>query len=378
MARQLRWWIAAELLLCGALALVYLPPRKTPLLGRRVRQFEEAPYRVRVQDLAQSWREAALELRLLGYSERMKPELLRRRQLDLPGPALLIDWPEPPSDATRRFLTTALDSAWVQLGLGVSKVSVVVVLAESPSRRTAEPLAPQSAQAFLLPDSSNRSTCLVFLQGPYWRRGPRVVALLVNGLGPCAFYARFGSPGRDIARWLGARRYDLALDPQWHRPPADSAVRYYLPDRSAPWFWWEVYRYPPEAVACLAGRPSGCRQAILASAGTTTPPPHFLTTERWWWRRPLVDGDRYLADVAGAVGSDRFLRFWNSEQPVDTALAEALRAPVGEWTQTWQAGLVPVIQLGPTIPPLSTYLGLTLAAGALGLVLRVASRREVG
>ncbi len=386
MARQLKWWIVAELLVCGVLAVVYLPPRTTPLFGRRLRQYREAPYRLRVQGLAEAWRDASLELQLRTYRDRMRPEILRRRQLELPGGATLFDWSQPPSDSARRFIASALDTAWAHLGLGASKISVGVVLASSPPRRSGEPLLPRGGTAYLLPDSSDRSTCLVLLQGPDWserlespptKRNPRFEAMLENGLGPCAFYARFGSPGHDIARWLGARRYDLALYPGWDRPAVDTAAQYLLPDERTPWFWWEVYRYPPDAVACLGGRSSGCRKVILANAGNTSPPPHFLTTEQWWWHRPLVGGERYLADLARAVGGDRFLRFWNSEQPVDTALAEALRAPVGEWTQAWQAGLVPEIRLGPTIPPLATILGLVFAAGALGVVLAIASRRQV-
>lgn len=386
MARQLRWWIVAELLVCGGLAVVYLPPRAAPLFGRRMRQYQEAPYRIRVQNLALSWREAELELQLRAYRERLRPEIARRRQLELPGPALLVDWANPPSDSTRRILIGALDGAWAKLGLGATKISVGVVIAAPPPRRPGEPLPPQSGTAYLLPDSSDRSTCLVFLQGQYWSQrldaphpkpDPRFETMLVNGLGPCAFYAKYGSPGRDIARWLGARRYDLALNPRWDRSPIDSAAESFLPDPGVIWYWWQVYQYPPDAVACLAGRSSGCRRVILANAGTTSPPPHFLTTERWWWRRPLVGGDRYLADVARAVGSDRFQRFWNSEQPVDTALAEALRAPVGDWTRSWQEGLVSKIQLGPTLPPLPIVLGLALVMGALGLVLGIASRREV-
>src|SRR2546430_6033114 len=50
--------------------------------------------------------------------------------------------------------------------------------------------------------------------------------------------------------------------------------------------------------------------------------PRFLQSDpRGWWRgQRLLYSDRYLADVAREVGHDRFLRFWNSPDPVDTAL----------------------------------------------------------
>jgi hypothetical protein len=371
MARQLRWWIGAALLVCAVVGFAYLPPRATPLFARRYQVLGPTPYRLRVQQLADAWRSAALELRLLQYRERLRPELERRRTHDVPGPAVLMDWTDA-SDSLRRVVAATLDAEWIRLGLGASKVSVGVVLALDRATVDSEPSQDRMRTAYLLPDSTDRWTCIVLQTSTSVTRWPGEL-----NLGPCAFYAAFGAPGREIGRWLRGRRFDLALIPQWAPGVLSGRYDFLVPQRRQPWFWGQVYSYSPDGVACLAGRPQRCQDAVLGSVeapGSATP---VVTTAKWWQRQALVAGHRYLAHVARSVGSERFLRFWNSELPVDTALAEALRKPVGEWTRRWQAELVPPIQLGPAPGAGSALLGLLLAAVAVGIVLRTVVRREV-
>ena len=391
MARELRAWIAAALLGCLVLGFVYLPPKADLLFGRRFREPPPpTPYHLRVQQLADEWRRAELGRRLLDYRKRLRPALERRRTLDQPSPALIVEWPDRESEAIRHYIAAALDSVWTRLGLGATKISVgIVATAGAPNPNGQQPSLPSNMTEYLLPDSSDRSTCLVFFQSTYWasrlRALPRPAnrdlgfeAALQNALGPCAFYAAFGAPGQDIARWLRSRRFDLALYPRWERTPTTgTGFEWLLPDRTQPWFWGQVYRYPPNAIACLAGRLENCRAAVLSGDRATGPSPSVLTTERWWWHQGLVGGDHYLADVVRSIGPERFRRFWSSDLPVDTALATALRMPVGEWTRGWQAGLVPPIRLGPSVSPGSVTLSLLLAAMALAFVLRTVARREV-
>jgi hypothetical protein len=151
-------------------------------------------------------------------------------------------------------------------------------------------------------------------------------------------------------------------------------------DRNSPWFWQAVYALPPTAAACLASRPDGCRAAVLAGASDdpTIPFPEVVRIDRRWGRVPrLVEGQRFLGDVARAVGRDRFLSFWTSPLSVDTALAAALKQPVGEWTADWQRDFVRPIRLGPAPPLGSVAIALALAALAVALVAATASRRQV-
>lgn len=391
MAHQLKWWIILPLLACGVLAFAYLPPRATPLWQSRFRVLEPpTPYRLRAQQLADEWRSVTLERELIEYRERLRPELERKRGLDLPGPVLLFDGNDPVSDSTRHMVRGLLDTAWARMGIGVSKVSVGVVLQLGGPPMPDLPSRSDQISGYLLPDSSDRSTCLVLLSVRYWGKrlhlGEAIPqsshvfeSFLQRGFGPCAFYARFGTPGRDVRRWLGARNFDLTIIP-WGRRGSDqrfsSVVETLDPGVNPMWFWLEAYSYPPQGVACMARRTEACRASVL-SGSSTEPSPRVLDTEWWWRHRVLPGGEHYLADVVESVGQERFRRFWSSEQPVDTALATALRAPVGTWTRDWQAAFVPPLRVGAAPPLSAAALGLLLAAVAVGMVVATVARREV-
>jgi hypothetical protein len=106
--------------------------------------------------------------------------------------------------------------------------------------------------------------------------------------------------------------------------------------------------------------------------------PRVVTLGQWWWKsQRLVAANSYLSDVAREVGRDRFLRFWSSTQPVDTALAVALRMPVGEWTVRWEGRFAPPLPLGAAAPRSASVLALLLAAAAVGSVALTARRRQV-
>ena len=392
MARQLRWWITAALGACAAIAIAYLPPRAMPLLGQRffrvVQTFEPpTPYRRRVQELADRYRATSLELTMREYREAIRPEIERRRSLAIPGPAVYFAG-DSLSDSARGLVRALLDTAWSQLGLGVSKISVGVVVRvvfdRPPTLRTPAnlPMAPAS----LLPDSSDRANCLAYVPIFYWGRpgllkqthpaaNKDLADVLHDGLGTCVYFAAFGAPGHEIARWLTSRRYDLALYPWGFRVPESMRARS-LVDLDKTWFWSSVYRYQAGAVGCMAGRRDDCGHTTLA--GGTGASGAVVSTEQQWWRPPSLAGaGRYFADLVDDIGPERFSRFWNSELPTDTALATAMRMPVGEWTRRWQATVVPRIRLGPAAAISATLLATILGVVAVLLVALTASRRVV-
>jgi hypothetical protein len=295
--------------------------------------------------------------------------------------------------ATPPIADSAIHVAWRQLGLGETKVRVAVIIqlaVASPAHD--RPTIEEGIAAYLAPDSTDRTTCIaVFPAGKYWTqvlRGERRdqapfaawVQFLQAGLGPCAFYAAYGTPGTSVRGWLIARGWDLAmtLDVGARGRYRNSMIG--MADRDSPWFWEAVYALPPAAIACLAGRPAGCRAAVLAGV-SDDPAIHFpdiMRIDRRWGRVPrLVEGQRFLGDVARAVGRDRFLSFWTSALPVDTALAAALKRPVGEWTADWQRDFVRPIRLGPTPPLGGLAIALAIAGLAVVLVSVTASRRQV-
>ncbi len=395
MAHRLTWWILAPLGACGIVALAYLPPRSLPVLSQRYfRVFQTVepptPYRRRVQDLANRYRGVSFELAMREYREQLRPELERRRALDIPGPALYFAGPDSLSDSARGLVRAMLDTVWSQLGLGVTKISVGVVVSVVFGRPTESPGSPAlrpTGGVLLLPDSSDRTTCLAFHPIIYWGRpGPLSVshpaasALLAEefrrGLGACAYYARFGNPGQQIARWLGSRMFNVAQSPWGLRQARDRTLEFWL-DRDKPWFWNFLYRYPPTGVACIAGRREACGIAVLAE-GTGDTASSIVSGEQQLLHPPAPAGaERYFADLVDHIGPERFGRFWNSELPVDTALAVALREPVSEWTRRWQATLVPPVRLGPVAPPSATVLATLLGVAAVVLVMLTATRRQV-
>lgn len=393
MARELRWWIVVPLGACLVIALAYLPPREMPLLGQRFfrlfQTFEPpTPYRLRVQELASLYRRTSFELTMREYSETMRPDFARQRALEIPGPVVHFDG-DSVSDSARALVRALIDAAWSQLGLGVTKISVGVVVHVVFDRPPGgqSPAHMPEAPAFLLPDSSDRVTCLAYVPIIYWGRpgalnNPHPVPSidlaerLRNGLGPCAYFAAFGAPGQDIADWLVSRHYVLALNPWKSGVSAESSGAKEGLNPQRPWFWGYVYQYEPDAVACMAGRPEACRRTALArGTGAALP---IASAEPPGWKPPSPAGAwRYMADLADAIGPERFQHFWNSDLPVDTALTAAMRMPVGEWTRRWQATVVPPIRLGPVAPPSAMVLATLLGVAAVVLVMLTATRRQV-
>lgn len=393
MARGMRWWLGGTALACAVVALVYLPPHSTPLRHGRFAQFEPlSPYRLREQGLAARWRDAVLELKLLRARDRLRAELARRAALDLPGYAILFLGPDTLPPPARAQIAAEVDTIWNRLGIGVPKVSLGLVLQVGRQPRSGDRPVFNSVNAYLLPDSSDRRTCMAFFVLPVtWSAGRLLVQgrpaphgelrpLVQDALGPCAFYAAFGTPGRPVAAWLAARHFDLALYPWWdHRyagrfafvPTSLDAGR----DRM---FMMQVYSFGPTAVACIGGRPVACRAAVLRDAGRLASPRRLVTPERRWWRRAMPGAGHYLADVAREVGRDRFRRFWNSDLPVDTALAAVLRRPTGLWTRQWEAQLVPAIRLGPAASLTDALLTLAGIAAVLLALAATVRHREVG
>ncbi|MGH7529586.1 MAG: hypothetical protein ACREMN_04325 [Gemmatimonadales bacterium] len=390
----MRMWAGVALAGCAAVALAYLPPRGFPRDTARaasVQRSSPTPARMRAQQLAQEWRATDVAHRLL--EERARVRLAQDRSA---GVTVAIRSEPPVAPQVTRRVEAWMDTVWRRIGLAETKVRVHLVLDLSQAvGASATPRPERAGAAYLAPDSTDRTTCIAIARpGSYWTRfildpasgrerasGPQFLEWLQASLGPCGFYAAFGTPAKPVRRWLDARSWDLALYLQ-----ADSLkttlFRLGLQEASDPWFWEFVYRVSPAGVACIAGRPDGCRAAVLAHAeaslGSPEPVPRVVQAERRWWREQrLLGGGRYLSDVARAIGRERFLEFWTSPLPVDTSLAAALRQPLGEWTADWQEGFAARIRLGPAAPLGGMVAALGLAAAALLAVAGAAARRQV-
>ena len=387
-------WVVVGLAGCAALALAYLPPRgATARDGSffRTQAPWGTPARHRAQALADEWRGVDASLRLLRARRELQGLL---RESNAGTSLVVVSESADVATVTSPIVDSAIHIAWRQLGLVETKVRVAVIIQLAVTSPVHDrPTIEEGVAAYLAPDSTDRTTCIAVLPaGTYWTRvfrGARangqlpfdaLVQTLKTGLGPCAFYATYGAPGRLVRGWLVARGWDLAmtLDVGARRAYRNSLIE--MAEPRYPWYWEAIYSLPPTAVACLASRPDGCRAAVLAGAidDPAIPFPDIVRIDRRWGRVPrLVEGQRFLGDVARAVGRDRFLSFWTTALSVDSALAATLKRPVGEWTAEWQSDFVRPIRLGPTPPLGGVAIALAIAALALALVAVSATRRQV-
>ncbi len=381
MAPRLRPWLGAGAATCVLIAAAYLPPRggvrPRGLVFNAARPLTAA--RLRAQAVGSELRAATAHLRVQEARDNMGDEVARQQQ-NANGLVLLILGPDTLARRVRPALAAALDTVWHHLELGETKVALVFVLDLATMRGTTRAF-------YVFPDSSDRTTCAVWQTGWYgsWIRAGRPVpagaqfsAWLQNTLGPCAFYAAFGSPGRPVRQWMAERNFDLALYPTWapsDRPNATERSRF----GPRGWWWDAIYRSPPATVGCLGGRAPACRAAVLRGTEPTVDSvARVVESEgRWWLGQSLIPGERYLADVAAEIGPERFLRFWNSPLPVDTSLTLALGKPIGDWTAAWERRFSRPLPLGPAAPLGATTLALLIAAIAVALAAAAASRRQV-
>jgi hypothetical protein len=389
-------WVVAGGVACLALALALLPPRgaQSSASARFFSQLPRGtPARQRAQALADEWRTAEASLRLLTSRRDLaaRARAARDRGISLLVLAESGDVAMP----APRLADSAAHLAWRQLALGETKISVVLVLQlMRGSSASGRPRSEEGIAAYLAPDSTDRTTCIASVPvGPYWMRYYRndlrgqarvpfdaLVQSLKAAFGPCAFYAAYGTPSKTVRGWLRSQSWDLALhlDDGLRGPQAGSF--YGFADPRYAWYWDAIYSLPPTAVGCLAHRADACRDAVLAGASEepVIPIPDVVRVMRRWDRPPrLVEAQRFLGDVAHATGRDRFLGFWTSSEPLDTALAAALKQPVGGWTADWQRDFARPIRLGPRAPTGAMTVAGVLALLALGIVTITASRRQV-
>jgi len=395
MARGVRLWVAITILACGIIAAANLPLRGTrtgtqgPFVFSRIPQ--PTPARQRAQRLADEWRAAQTESRLAEERKRLRDRLTKPLQ-DVDRPVLVMAGGDRDAAALQAQLAAHLDSIWRDLGLAETKIAVGVVIDHVDGTDPSVPREESWGPSYLLPDSTNRTVCLVRLaENAGWRHAVQREAAsgatwlrewLKTSLGPCAFLAAYGMPGRSVLGWLSNRSFDLALAPTWNDSlDADRRRTSLMFGGDTRWWWDYLYHQSFPAVACLAGRVAACREAVLAGASEETErrafSPVVVTSRRFWQQQRLIGATFYLSDVAREIGRDRFLEFWNSSLPVDTSLARALRQPVGEWTARWQRHFAPQLRLGPAAPPGGTLLAVLLAIACVATVTLTARKRQV-
>lgn len=198
-------------------------------------------------------------------------------------------------------------------------------------------------------------------------------------LGPCAWVARYGPPGRSVRAWLrhAGGRFAGATIPS----PAGPAVLL----EPAPGGDPDARRSPGHGLnrieqACRRGDTGACRLAIGPAGTRAGPGDHGpaaddpLLAERAG-RSPFAGvGAHLLADLEVEVGRDAFARFWRADVPVEEALSDALGQPVGAWVAEWTAARLPephreflsLTDVLLTLFTIAALTGIALITGARG------------
>jgi hypothetical protein len=212
-----------------------------------------------------------------------------------------------------------------------------------------------------------------------------------EGIGPCLYYAAFGTPGPRIQSWLGRRNFALAADAEWNLPAHDA------PNGSVNVSWWasplgrslrgdEGWWFAPNVnvIGCWLNRTGACRKALL------DPPTSWavhrsdvqgaIGTEGRGFRSLGWQGveGAFLADLIRAEGSDRFTRFWRSPLPVDSAFASAFGTSIDDWSHRWAVRKLGQTFSGPVIRPFAALAWLLLSMAAVAIAAAAAARRQVG
>ncbi len=286
----------------------------------------------------------------------------------------------------RHAIQASFDSVWRRVDPKSAEVSLTVIIdrhASSLDLARGGVYEFDQPATYFLPPATDGRTCVVAIQ-PGWQvtrflqdSTPPTESLpqswLQSGLGPCAFYAAFGQPGKNIENWLLDRQFDLAFESDWNAP--DQGVDSVLMERASNW------RTSFDAMACASGDRTRCRAALLTPVDVTwgrdtrknfrgvVSPPSF-------WELNLFS-ERYLSDLVRTMGADRFGSFWRSPAAVDSAFSSAFGVPLETYTQRSARRHMRRFHATPTLQ-LSTVLLSSAFAGVMltGLCL-YSVRRQV-
>ncbi len=387
MALTLRHWILAALLGCGATAVAFLPPsppRHEPWaeIEAFANQWYLTPERARADRLENYLIAAKTALAITLRRDSLANAIHVRAYRPGASPTLRFDqrWTAP--SWMRRAIQTSFDSVWRRVDPKSADVSLTVIIdSRNFDSRYFDPYA-----TYFLPPATDGRTCVAAIQ-PGWQvtrflqdSTPPTESLplqpwLQSAFGPCAFYAAFGQPGKNIENWLLDRQFDLASESDWNAP--DQGVDSVLMERASNW------RTSFDGIACASGDRTRCRAALLTPVdvtggrdtrknlrGVVSPP--------WYWELNLPGAERYLSDLVRTMGAERFGSFWRSPAAVDSAFSNAFGVPLETYTQRWARGHMRRFHATPALR-LSTVLLSTAFAGVMltGLCL-YSVRRQVG
>jgi hypothetical protein len=201
-------------------------------------------------------------------------------------------------------------------------------------------------------------------------------------LGPCLFWARYGAPGADIAKWLDKGGYRFA----------DAPADYVLDDLDEPRARRAIfglrrgwYIDPFSGDRCLAGHEGACAKAVLDTVpvrwrrgreALPDSPPTFVREDYG----NVVFGSldpAMLAQLERRFGADAFGRFWQSSDAVEPAFLAAFGISLDEWVREWARAYYGAEPVGPRVRLTTVLLSLLSIGILLGIAVGIVQRREV-
>ena len=231
-----------------------------------------------------------------------------------------------------------------------------------------------------------------------WRAGLRDRAIASSLIGPCAFVAAYGPPGKGIASWLSSTSWLGARHADWtsRSQPLDKEALYArgtpldgLTGMQGSWRLRELLS--GSAVACIGGRVPECRLALAGrrrdSAGDDRWTHTGIVSSRYVPMNPwftsgfggLGPSEGWvLSDMRQELGAVRFEKFWTSGESVDAAFQTASGERIETWLRRWLQRAYGDDTLGPAMSMQTAAVGAGMLIAALGLASLVAMRRRVG
>ncbi len=384
MALTLRRWILAAIAGWGLIFVAYQPTGEPPEgaapdYGPRL---VVTPERRRANALGSALARAQAELTVAARRDSLR---LAARGRSNSSPTLQVAFA--PSPAGRRALEQAFAVVWEELAPLDTAIRVVVVIRSS-----------YYLHAYVLPYGTDGRTCVASLSlGWDLRRlgrareepPPRevIVDFLRNTLGACAYYAAFGQPGPAIEQWLEARFFDLAGQARWASqpppPPGPEASAAALLDALTTGRD-DRFGASFDALGCASGELGACRRALFGPVSTNPSRyrPHMrgmvVDLDFFFEGRGFYGGRSYLADMVREIGRERFMKFWRSALPPDSAFAAATGTSIERWTVRWERERLHGMVLRNRVPLPSVLLSLLVAGAVIAVGAAAVTRRQVG
>jgi hypothetical protein len=397
MAPDLRHWVGGTLAACAIVAIAAVSGG-----GAVARQSEGPPQPAGTRwgdealRLGNAWRLTWRRLQLERYRGALAKQADSARAAGGTAPLVLVDGPS--TAAQRAELNGYLAEMWRSAAPEGFKVAVALVIdrGKGPALTDAPSMQRGQSTQYLFPDSLHRDLCVAVVRDQYNSTpffDPRrtkplglssEIRWIAQGLGPCAFYGAFGVPSRQIEGWLQGDGHQFAMYPRWWLPRGDEVYNIWwdqsvpIARQSAQWWSYVYSMLPWRGVACYGGRVGSCASAVYDTIAVATDPPGDWDSFQWWREQALFGSPYYLSDLAGALGTERFSRFWTADVPMDSAVQLASGETLDQWTGEWARHRGMRLTLGATAPPLDTASGLLTALLALGAALWYARRRQIG